>query len=155
MQKYKRTSLQITCILQCGTSFSLSLNIDYREAAQKGNDMANPSFHRFSSGCASCCNWRTRQAVRGFPSTGLSFGAWRGGKQLHSLHYTHSSYQSSRLHVLVELSPCVRTSWINFVSAVTSFSEIECETNRTALTGSINSRKSPRPREVAGGYIDT
>lgn len=40
----------------------------------------------------------------------------------------------------------------NFVSAVTSSGEIGCRL--TAVTRSINSRKSPRPREVAGGYID-
>lgn len=37
-------------------------------------------------------------------------------------------------------------------SAVTSSGEIGCRL--TAVTRSINSRKSPRPREVAGGYID-
>lgn len=126
----RRTSIcKIACMLQCGTSFlTIAQYRLSRRQLKREMIWQNPSFHRFSSGCASCCNWRTRQAVRpyyeGFPRTDLILWCltWWQAYPIRCTTPTHLTYQSSGLDVLVELSPCVRTSWINFLSAVTSSS---------------------------------
>lgn len=40
------------------------------------------------------------------------------------------------------------------ISSLRSHLLVRSSARLTAVTGSINSRKSPRPREAAGGYID-
>lgn len=159
---YKEDSLcKITCMLQCGTYFlTIAQYRLSRRQLKREMIWQTPHFIGSLVGCASCCNWRTRQAVRpyeGFPSTGFILWCltWWQAYPFAAVHplilCTNRQgfmFSWNSVHVFVPHGSILPLRSHHLV-------EIECETNRTALTGQAWTLQKVRDLvKVAGGYID-